>query len=179
MISDKELIECCLENDRKAQKLLYDKFSSRMLGVCLRYSRNIQEAEDMMSEGFVNIFTKLSSFKADGPFEGWMRKIMVNTSISQYRINLKHQYHQDVTEVNEISDNSENALEKIEARDLMKVIQQMPEGYKVIFNLCIVEGYTHKDVSEITGLSEGTSKSQLSKAKKWLKNKLEEIEEKV
>ncbi len=174
MNSEQELIEKCIENNRIAQKNLYDKYCSKLYVICLRYSHTKEEAEDILSEGFINIFTNLRSYKNEGSFEGWLCKIMVNTAISYIRTHSKHYFADDITEFNNMKDaNIDYQIDRIDEKQLIKIIQKMPESYKIIFNLAIVEGHTHKEIAEILDINIGTSKSQLNKSKKWLKEKLE------
>lgn len=172
MISENELIDGCLNNDRKAQKLLYEKYSSKMFGVCMRYAKSKEEAEDILSDSFVQVFVKLSSFKREGSFEGWIRRIVVNTSITAYRNNLKFNLNDEISEVHQLSDDNETAIDLLNVQQIKSIIQQMPDGYRMIFNLYVIEGYNHREIAELIGINEGTSKSQFSKAKKWLQNRL-------
>ena len=172
MLNDEHLISECLQNNRVAQKSLYDKYAAKMMGVCLRYTNSKEDAEDVLIEGYTNIFQKLSMYKGDGSFEGWMKRIMINTAISHFRSNSKYRFHQDIDEVQNISEHQETVIEKMETQRIMKLVNSMPEGYKMIFNLFAVEGYTHREIGEMLNLSEGTSKSQFSKARKWLQTRL-------
>lgn len=172
MLKDEILIQECLKNNRIAQKELYDKYSSKLMGVCIRYTNSKEDAEDVLIEGFTTIFQKLSMFKGDGSFEGWMKRIMINTSISHFRANSKYRFHQDIEEVHNEIEKQETIIEKMESQRIMKLVNSMPEGYRMIFNLYAVEGFTHREIAEQLGLSEGTSKSQFSKARKWLQNRL-------
>lgn len=172
MLNDENLIAECLKNNRKAQKLLYDKYSSKLMGVCLRYTNSRQDAEDVLIEGFINIFQKLSMYSGEGSFEGWMKRIMINGAISHYRANNKYRFHEDIEDCYEIKRNEETAIERLEVKQLLKLIETMPKGYKMIFNFFVVEGYSHREIAEMLDISEGTSKSQFSKARKWLQNKL-------
>jgi RNA polymerase sigma-70 factor (ECF subfamily) len=169
MISENELIDGCLNNDRKAQKLLYEKYSSKMFGVCMRYAKS---KEDILSDSFVQVFVKLSSFKREGSFEGWIRRIVVNTSITAYRNNLKFNLNDEISEVHQLSDDNETAIDLLNVQQIKSIIQQMPDGYRMIFNLYVIEGYNHREIADLVGINEGTSKSQFSKAKKWLQNRL-------
>jgi RNA polymerase sigma factor (sigma-70 family) len=173
MFSENELIEGCLKNNRSAQKQLYEKYSRKMFGVCLRYAKSKEEAEDILADAFVQIFVKLSSFKGDGSFEGWIRRIVVNTSITAYRSNIKYNLNSDISDIYDISAKDESAIDLLNAQQLKNIIKEMPDGYRMIFNLYAVEGYNHREIGEILGINEGTSKSQYSKAKKWLQNRLE------
>jgi RNA polymerase sigma factor (sigma-70 family) len=174
MYSENELIEECLQNNRKAQKQLYEKYSRKMFGVCLRYAKSKEEAEDVLADAFVQIFMKLSSFKRDGSFEGWIRRIVVNTSITAYRSNLKFNLNDEISEVYDVSSNDESAVDLLNVQQIKNIIQLMPDGYRMIFNLYAIEGYTHREIADILGINEGTSKSQFSKARKWMQAKLEQ-----
>ncbi len=172
MLKDENLIKECLKNNRVAQKELYDKYSSKLMGVCIRYTNSKEDAEDMLIEGFTLIFQKLSMFKGDGSFEGWMKRIMINNAISHFRTNSKYRFHKDIEEVYNEIEKQESIIEKMEAQRIMKLVNSMPKGYRMIFNLYAVEGYTHREIADKLDLSEGTSKSQFSKARKWLQNRL-------
>lgn len=172
MLTEEELIQQCLENDKWALEQLYKQFAPKMFGVCLRYAKNRMEAEDILQEGFIKVINNLHSFRSKGSFEGWMRRTMVNTAINHYKKNLRHAREMDIEEV-EVENNSElKVLDKISTDELMAMIQQLPEGYKVIFNLNVIEGYTHKMIGQMLGISENTSKSQLLRAKRLLKDKI-------
>lgn len=175
MYSENELIDECLKNNRIAQKQLYEKYSRKMFGVCLRYAKSKEEAEDVLADAFVQIFMKLSSFKRDGSFEGWIRRIVVNTSITAYRSNLKFNLNDEISEIRDISNNDVSAIDLLNLQQLKSLIQQMPDGYRMVFNLHVMEGYNHREIGEILNINEGTSKSQFSKARKWMQAKLEQF----
>lgn len=172
MYSENELIDGCIVNDRKAQKLLYEKYSRKMFGVCIRYAKSREEAEDILADAFVQVFVKLSSFKREGSFEGWIRRIVVNTAITSYRNNLKFNANDDLSEINNLSSEDDSAIDQMSVQQLKKIIQEMPDGYRTIFNLYAIEGYNHREIAELLNLNEGTSKSQYSKAKKWMQARL-------
>ena len=165
--SDTDLLEGCIRGDRKAQRELYNRFSSKMYGVCLRYAANAEEAEDILQEGFIKVFRKIGSFRSEGSFEGWIRRIFVNTAIEHYR---KKTYLQPITEQeeNSIEGGYLSVLDSLAERDIINLVQQLSPGYRTVFNMYVVEGYTHKQIAEQLGISEGTSKSQLSRAKQIL-----------
>jgi len=146
------------------QEALYSRFSPRMYAVCLRYAGNAEEAEDILQEGFIKVFKKLDSYRGDGSFEGWVRRIFVNTAIEHFR---RKRYLQPVTEKEEntIEGNYLSVLDELAERDILDLVQQLSPGYRTVFNMYVVEGYTHKEIGDIMGISEGTSKSQLSRAK--------------
>ncbi len=146
------------------QEELYRRFSPKMYAVCLRYASNTEEAQDILQEGFIKVFKKLETFRGDGSFEGWVRRIFVNTAIEQFR---RRRYLQPVTEKEENSIDGKNvsALDGLAERDILALIQQLSPGYRTVFNMYVIEGYSHKEIGEMLGISEGTSKSQLSRAK--------------
>jgi RNA polymerase sigma factor (sigma-70 family) len=163
-INETDLIKGCLNEDRRMQEELYRRFSPRMYAVCLRYAGNSEEAEDILQEGFIKIFKKLDSFRSEGSFEGWIRRIFVNTAIEHFR---RKRYLQSVSEKEEntIEGNDISVLDKMAAKDIVALIKELSPGYRTVFNMYVIEGYTHKEISEILNISEGTSKSQLSRAK--------------
>lgn len=176
--SEIKLIEDCITGKRRAQSKLYKKYAKTLLGICLRYSRNKSEAEDVLQEGFIKIFMNIKNFRSEGSFEGWMKRIMVNTALINSRDNLKHYFHSDIDSFEDtFAEKTEfEADENHTANDLMKLVQGLPDGYRVVFNLYVFDNYTHKEIAEMMGISEGTSKSQLARARKYLQNKLIEIQ---
>ncbi len=177
---DKKILEGCKNGKRHAQNQLYSKYAPSMLGICLRYAKSRDEAEDMMQEGFIKIFTNIDGFRGDGSFEGWMKRIMINTAITYYKKNLKHQYHTDIDEIDEkhsTDEDQDNAIEEVNIprEKLMELIQGLPEGYRMVFNLYVFEQYSHKDIADLLGVSVNTSKSQLSKARRLLISRITEI----
>lgn len=172
MISDDKIIEGCIANKRKAQQILFQKYHVVMLGLCARYSKSFMEAEDVMMEGFMIVYSKINNYKGEGSFEGWIKRIMINTAINNYRSNIKHYFHTDVNEIEESIKTENINIEKTDEKIIIKVIQSLPEGYRMVFNLYAVEGYSHKEIAEMLEIAESTSKSQLSKARKILREKL-------
>ena len=164
IISDSDLIAGCIQGDRKMQYELYQRYSPKMFGVCLRYAGNTEEAEDVLQEGFIKIFKKIDSFRSEGSFEGWIRRIFVNTAIEHFR---RKSYLQPITEREESTVEGQyvSVLDSLAEKDIIKLVQQLSPGYRTVFNMYVVEGYTHKQIADILGISEGTSKSQLSRAK--------------
>ena len=169
MISDTDLIEGCQQGERKMQYELYQRFAPKMYGVCLRYAGNVEEAEDILQEGFIKVYRKMSSFRGEGSFEGWIRRIFVNTAIEHFR---RKTYLQPITEKEENTVESKylSVLDKLAEKDIINLVQQLSPGYRTVFNMYVVEGYTHKQIAELLGISEGTSKSQLSRAKQILQD---------
>ncbi len=171
-VSETDLIQGCIDGNRQMQELLYQKYSSKMYGVCLRYSGNVEDANDLLQEGFVKIFKNLTKFRGDGSFEGWIRRIFVNTSIEHFRKKIKLY---NVTEVQEntIEDYDLNILDTLAEKDIISLVNELSPGYKTVFNMHVIEGYSHKEIADVLGITEGTSKSQLARAKGVLKKSLE------
>ena len=177
IFSDSDLIEGCIRGDRKMQRELYDRFAPKMFGVCLRYAGNAEEAEDILQEGFIKVFNKIGSFRSEGSFEGWIRRIFVNTAVEHYR---KKIYLQPITDYEESTVEGKylSVLDNLAEKDIIQLVQQLSPGYRTVFNMYVVEGYTHRQIAEILGISEGTSKSQLSRAKLILQDLVREFIEK-
>ncbi|HMG88524.1 MAG TPA: sigma-70 family RNA polymerase sigma factor [Chryseolinea sp.] len=166
-----ELIKGCLRREPSAQKLLYDSFSSKMYALCYRYVKNSMEAEDILVTAFVKVFDKIQQFKSEGSFEGWIRKIVVNEALTFLRRNRSMYLETDLEQADREPDY--NALsDHLEAEDLLKMIQELPTGYRIVFNLYAIDGYSHKEIAEQLGISENTSKSQLSRARTFLQKLL-------
>jgi len=162
--SDEELIRESVKGSRVAQKCLYDRFSSKMFGVCLRYASDYQIAEDILQEGFIKAFKHLERFRFEGSFEGWIRKIMVNTAIEIHR--RKNLLYPIIdVENTDVELFDEDAVEKLAAADLMQMVSSLSPGYRTVFSLYAIEGFSHKEIAEQLNISEGTSKSQLARAR--------------
>lgn len=162
--SETDLLAGCIRGERRMQQLLYERFAPKMYGVCLRYAGNAEEAEDILQEGYIKVFRKINTFRSEGSFEGWIRRIFVNTAIEYYR---KKTYMQPITEHEEATVEGQylSVLDSLAEQDIIKLVQQLSPGYRTVFNMYVVEGYTHKQIADLLGISEGTSKSQLSRAK--------------
>ncbi len=173
MYTDKELIERCLENDPRAQEFLYKRFARRMYGVCLRFARNTLEADDILQEGFIKVFTFLKDFRQEGSLEGWIRRTFVNTAINYYHSKENEWKETSIDKAGSFHPVSEDMLEKISAEDLLEIIRELPAGYRMVFNLYVIEGYNHQEIAEMLHISENTSKSQLSRARAALQERLE------
>lgn len=169
------LLEGCKKGDRKAQESLYKALSSKMMGVCMRYAKDTNEAEDVLQMGFVKVFQKVSEFRGDGSFEGWIRRIMVNTAIESYRKNLRNL---NVVDIDEVYDQPQSTFDMsgLEMKDLLKMVQELSNGYRLVFNMYVIEGFSHKEIAAELGISEGASKSQLSRARSILKEKIIKME---
>lgn len=170
IISETDLINGCMSGDRRMQKLLYDQYSSKMYAVCVRYMGNGDDAQDILQEGFIKVFRNLEKFRGDGSFEGWIRRIFVNTAIEQIR---KKKTDLSLTEKEEIIElKTATAIDNMSEKDLLQIVSELSPGYRTIFNMYVVEGFNHKEISEILGISEGTSKSQLARARMILQEKI-------
>ena len=174
-MTEKQLIDGCRKQSRKAQKLLFDRYSARMLGICRRYVKHTEDAEDVMVEGMYKIMTKIDQYKGKGSFEGWMRRIMVNESLMFLR--KKHNFNMSV-EISNIEIQSAISVEdELAAQDIIVLLDKLPPGYRTVFNLYVLEGYKHREISDLLGISINTSKSQLILAKKRLRELIERNEE--
>ena len=147
-----------------------------MLGICMRYAKDRFEAEDMMQTGYIKVFKKLGDYRGEGSFEGWMRRIMVNTSIEFYRKNLRNLNVVDIDEDVNQQWSSDFDMSQIHAKDLMRLVQNLSNGYRLVFNMYAIEGYSHKEIAEKLGITEGASKSQLSRARAILKEQVLKLE---
>ena len=165
------IIHKCREGNSKAQTELYRLFSHRMYGVCLRYARDNADAEDILQEAFVRVFTKIGQFEFKGSFEGWMRRIMVNTALEKFRKS-DRLYPVEEMKIYESTEWVEETISSITAGELMKMIQELPPRYRMVFNLYAIEGYSHLEIGEMMSISEGTSKSNLSRARLILQKRV-------
>lgn len=176
MLSEKDLIKRCVAGERKAQEELYKRYAPQMWGVCLRFTKNRMAAEDILQEGFVKVFYKLKQYNGEGSFEGWIRRTIVNTAINHHKKDSNINKDLDVDEIKEQNYIHPKIIDQLTINELMEVIREMPERYQLVFNLFVVEGYTHKEIGETLNITENTSKSQLSRARnlfqKLIKEKL-------
>ncbi|WP_394368097.1 RNA polymerase sigma factor [Mucilaginibacter rigui] len=172
------LVQCCKAGQRKAQELLYKQFASKMLGVCMRYATDKMEAEDMLQNGFIKVFQKIADYRGDGSFEGWVRRIMVHSSIEYYRRHHKMMQVVDIDTAGHEPSVNAAAASSLEAKDLLVMIKALSPGYRMVFNLYAIDGYSHKEIAEIMGISEGASKSQLSRARAILKEQVMKMDNK-
>ena len=177
MISDQKLIEGCIEGKRKSFNLLYKKYAAVMLGVCMRYCRDSQEAEDILQEGFIKVFSRIDQFRMEGSFEGWIKRVMINTAVNHYHKNLKHANHSDIDKIedyyvvnDQMNEDVSSTPQGLSRDKLLELIRNLPKGYQMVFNLYAIEGYSHQEIADILDVSVNTSKSQLFKARRYLKN---------
>ena len=169
------LLSRCLQNDRNAQFMFYEKYSKKVFGICLRYAKNNTDAEDILQEGFIKVFKYLKDYSGKGSIEGWMRRIMVTTALNYYK--KKNLFNKDIDPetTRSIIPNDQEVLSAMTHRELLVLIRQLPCGYQTVFNLNTIEGYSHKEISKIMNISVNTSKSQLSRAKNSLRKKIETL----
>lgn len=173
MISDQEIVKGCLKKDKLAQKSLYDRYSGLLLGICIRYATDVPEAEDILQESFVKVFLNIGDYSGQGSFIGWMRKIVINTAITHYHKNLKHKHYVEIEELyTSEAGSSDNPDTPFTADELLKVLDQLPPGYRAVFNLYAIEGYKHKEIAEMLKIDVNTSKSQYSRARSLIQKKL-------
>lgn len=169
-----KLVKDCLKGKSQAQRELYELFAQPMLGVCYRYTRSVRDAEDVLQEGFIKVFHHLQQYKQEGELGAWIRRIMVNTALNYLKRNRKYQEEMFFTEeyLHPVTD--DDPAIRLQAKELADLIRQLPQGYQVIFNLHAVEGFTHVEIGEMLGISDGTSRSQYSRARNllitWIEN---------
>lgn len=166
------LIQQAVENNRHAQHNLYSKFAPKMLGVCRQYIKDLHQAEDVMITAFMKVFANLKNFEHKGSFEGWIRRIMVNECISFLRVQKDFKFIEDENTIEERHNNIESQLS---VDDIQYLIDKLPDGYKMVFNLYVIEGYKHQEIAQMLSISEGTSKSQLSRAREILQNQINQL----
>lgn len=167
-----ELIQQCKKQNAKAQGELYEKYNRILFTICLRYSPNYTEAEDNLQDAFITIFKKVEQYKGKGSFEGWMKRVTVNTVLQKYR----KQRNFEIVDEGQIEDEAEVEIdsEEIPLDFLLKIVQELPDRYRLVFSMYVLDGYQHKEIAEMLGISDGTSKSNLARARMILKNKIEE-----
>lgn len=171
-MTDEELVKGCVDNKAIAQKSLYERFSRKMYGVCLRYTDDKDEAQDILQNGFIKVFENIETFKATGSLEGWIRRIMVNTALNHYRQDKASRLKVDLDSVDYMLEGTDGVEGQLDAKELLKVIQTLPAGFRAVFNMFAIEGYSHKEIAEQLNISEGTSKSQYSRARAYLQKLL-------
>lgn len=170
--SEEQLLNGCIKGDKLFQEEFYKRYASKMLSVCARYCKNIDEAQDILHEGFIKIFNNLDRFEGKGALEGWIRRIIVNSALENFRKNKKLNKVDELDQANELATTS-GAIEAMSADDLLNMISKLPAGFKVVFNMYAIEGYSHKEIAEQLGITIGTSKSQLSRARAALQSMIQ------
>jgi RNA polymerase sigma-70 factor (ECF subfamily) len=171
-LSESEIIAGCLQKKRKAQRALYDQYHPVLLGICLRYAKSSAEAEDVLLMALTRIYRKIDTYSGDGSFEGWMKRIVINIAIDNYRKNFKHYFHDDLEGITQSDLGFDFIPDSFSVKDILKTVQELPDGYRIVFNLFAIEGYSHKEIAQQLGITESTSKTQLLKARKKLQQKL-------
>ena len=172
---DHQLIESCRKGDRAAQKILYDRLASRMFPVCMRYVGDRATAEDVLQDGFVTLFTRLDSFKGEGSFEGWARRIFITTALMSLRKKDALKMSEELEAVRGMRTETTSQMQNIGYKELMELVMSLPPGFRTVFNMYAIEGYSHKEIADILGITETTSRTQFSRARAWLQNKMEKI----
>lgn len=173
-MDERQLLNDCLDGNVHAQKRLYENYSRKMFGVCLRYAPDYGMAEDLLQEGFIRVFTRLNTFRSQGSLEGWIRRIMVTTSLEMLRKKDVLRFGVELDNAEMLNDDTENIPEPVDPEKVLKLIQDMPAGFRTVFNLYAIEDYKHSEIGQLLGISEGTSKSQYARARAWLLKRLTE-----
>ncbi|MBS7333130.1 MAG: sigma-70 family RNA polymerase sigma factor [Weeksellaceae bacterium] len=173
-----KIVLLCKKRDRKGQELLYQQFSPILFSICLRYADNYEDAQDTFQEGFILIFNKIDQYNFEGSFEGWMKKIMVNLSLDKYRKN--HNFkNNEIDQIPNLSSDEDNDEFDYEYDEILSLIQTLPSQYRQVFNLYVIEDYSHQEIADLLQISVGTSKSNLSRARSFLKQKLHQLKSQV
>lgn len=173
---DLQLIESCKKGNRAAQKILYDRLASRMFPVCIRYIGDRTAAEDVLQDGFITLFTRLDSYKGEGSFEGWARRIFVTTALMSLRKKDALKMSDELEAVRGMKAETTSQMQNIGYKELMELVMSLPPGFRTVFNMYAIEGYSHKEIADILGISETTSRTQFSRARAWLQNKIQKTE---
>lgn len=174
-MNEETLVKECVSGSAKAQQQLFDAFAPKMLAVAMRYIRGKERAEDVLQDGFIKVFKNIHNFKLDGSLEGWVRRIMVNTALDQLRKDKKHQTDLELDDVSFELKQRNHTEAQLQADYLMTIVQALPDGYRTVFNLFAIEGYSHKEIAEMLDITESTSKSQYSRARSVLRETLEKL----
>lgn len=180
LANEQDIISACIDNDSRAQKILFENYAPKMLGVCARYCSNMEDAKDALHEGFIKVFRLIGNFKGNSSLETWITRLMINTSIDHFKKSIKYVHYESQEKVLEHSDEEDSYSilvdddQEIRMEDLYNVIGQLPDGYRLVFNLYCMEGYSHKEIAKELGISVGTSKSQLARARTMLKKMVKE-----
>lgn len=171
----KAINDLYLQGTKETNELLYRHFAPKMYGICLRFAGNPMDADDILQEGFIKIFIKIKDFRNEGSFEGWIRRTFINTAINFYRKNARNLRNDDLEGIELQDDRGESIIDKISREELLNLLQELPLGYRTVFNLNVLEGYTHKEIGEMLGISDNTSKSQLTRARAILQKRVNNL----
>jgi RNA polymerase sigma factor (sigma-70 family) len=174
-VTEYDILQGCINEDRQCQRDLFNRYAGKMMTVCLRYARHRMEAEDILQDAFIKIFDNIKRFENKGSFEGWIRRIVVNTALKNAS---RHSFQKELMGTDNIVETSEDpsVLSKLSEDEILGLIQQLPDGYRMVFNLYCIEGYSHKEIGEALGIEESTSRSQLVKSRNMLQNKLKDAQ---
>jgi len=177
-LTQDQLVKGCLHKNETAQKAVFDLYASKMLGVCQRYARNHADAEDILQDAFIKVFDKIKQFKGEGSFEGWIRKIVVNTALKKYSL---IRYDKEITshesvDADQYYTTEPAAYSHLTEKELLVLINNLPDGYRLVFNLYVIEGYSHDEIASLLGIQSGTSRSQLAKARMMLQKQLSQLQ---
>ena len=170
--SEQQLIDLCIKGDRIAQRAIYDRLAPRMFSVCIRYVCDRMVAEDILQDGFITLFSKIGSYKGDGSFEGWARKIFVTTALMYLRKKDALKMSEELENARNLSSDLSSQMQNIGYKELMKLITSLPAGFRTVFNMYVIEGYSHKEIADMMSITETTSRTQLSRARLWLQSKI-------
>lgn len=173
-VLDLQLVKSCIKGDRAAQKAIYDRLAPRMFPICIRYMGDRSMAEDVLQDGFITLFTKLKDYKGDGSFEGWARRIFVTTSLMSLRKKDALKMSDELDLARGMKSETVSQTQNLGYKELMELVMSLPPGFRTVFNLYSIEGYSHKEIGQMLGISETTSRTQLSRARTWLQNKIKE-----
>ena len=177
-MTEDQLVRGCIHKNEAAQKAVFDLYAGKMLGVCMRYARNNADAEDMLQDAFIKVFDKIKQFKGEGSFEGWIRKIVVNTALKKYsliRYDKEIGGHEGV-DVDQYYSTEPGSYAHLSEKELLQLINKLPDGYRFVFNMYVIEGYSHDEIAGMLGIQSGTSRSQLAKARMMLQKQILQIQ---
>jgi RNA polymerase sigma factor (sigma-70 family) len=170
-VTENEIIQGCIKEDRRCQREVFSRYAGKMMTVCLRYTRHRMEAEDILQDAFIKVFDNIHRFENKGSFEGWIRRIVINTALKNAA---RHSFQKEGIGMEHVIESSEDpsVFSKMTEDELLRLISQLPDGYRIVFNLFVIEGYSHKEIGETLGIEESTSRSQLVKARNMLQNRI-------
>lgn len=172
-MTDEQLVEGCIRKNLQSQKMLYERFAGKMMGLCLRYAENRAEAQDLMQDGFIKVFQKIETYRHHGSLEGWIKKVMINTALDNYRRLRADKHKTELDEDNDYSVQQYNASDAMSTKELLSLITKLPTGFRTVFNLYAIEGYNHYEIAEMLNITVGTSKSQYARAKMSLQKMIQ------
>lgn len=172
-MKDETLVDECVSGNAKAQKLLFDRFAPKMMGVCIRYVKDQEKANDVLQDSFIKVFHSLDTFKKEGSLEGWVRRIVTNTALDHIRKNKKFLANVEIDEIHVSVVEKSKAVGRLENESLMEIINSLPDGYRIVFNMFAIEGYSHKEIADKLDITESTSKSQYARARQAIKKLME------